>query len=390
MPEILPTIACNLDRNILTAALPLFQGARVQAMEWAFDSLYMQSEIPLWFESLLHTFAEAGRLVGHGVYFSIFAGKWSAEQEKWLIDLEELAGKYPFDHVTEHFGFMTGADFHTGAPLSVPYTPTTLAIGQDRLRRIQQAAQCPVGLENLAFAYTPEEVWRQGDFLDRLLSPVNGFLILDLHNLYCQLHNFQLTFENLVQAYPLQRVREIHISGGSWETTTTSPDLLIRRDTHDDRVPEEVFELLSKALPMLPNLKYVVLEQLGLGLKTIEQQNQFRHDFNRMSQILESFSQVNTAVVQNHFEPQKNLPASRPTESLALHKDQEVLSYILEQSQNHIEAQSALSQSRLAGSAWQVERWSPEMLDTALQIAQKWKKGSSSVRNRKIIGRAPS
>lgn len=375
MPEILSSIACNLDRNILTAALPLFQGAEVQAMEWAFDSLYQQPEIPLWFESLLHTFADAGRLVGHGVYFSIFAGKWSAKQEQWLFDLEELARKYPFDHVTEHFGFMTGADFHTGAPLSVPYTPTTLAIGQDRLRRIQQAAQCPVGLENLAFAYTPEEVWRQGDFLDRLLTPVNGFLILDLHNLYCQLYNFQLTFENLIQAYPLQRVREIHISGGSWEATKNAPDQPIRRDTHDDRVPEAVFDLLSKALPILPNLKYVVLEQLGLGLDTAAQQEQFRSDFNRMRQIVASFNQTNTELVQHHFKAPKSLPASRPAQSLDLQKDQEVLSYILEECQSLAEAQSALLESRLAKSAWQVEHWSPKMLETAVQIAQKWKKG---------------
>lgn len=375
MPNILSSIACNLDRNILTTALPLFQSAQVQAVEWAFDSLYQQPEIPLWFESLLHTFADAGRLIGHGVYFSIFAGKWSTEQEQWLIDLEELARKYPFDHVTEHFGFMTGGDFHCGAPLSVPYTPTTLAIGQDRLRRIQQAAQCPVGLENLAFAYTPEEVWRQGDFLDRLLTPVNGFLILDLHNLYCQLHNFQLTFDNLIQAYPLERVREIHISGGSWEATKSAPEKPIRRDTHDDGVPEEVFQLLIKTLPLLPNLKYVVLEQLGFGLETVEQQNQFRQDFNRMQQIVESFDPASTDAGLNAFEPPESLPASRPAQSLELQKDQKILSYILEESDSLPEAQLALSESRLAKSAWQVEHWSPQMLETAMRIAQKWKKG---------------
>lgn len=377
MPSVHCTIACNLDRHILTAALPLFQESKVEAIEWAFDSLYQYQEKPLWFEHLLQTYGSAGRLVGHGIYFSIFSGYWSAQQEQWLQLLKEQTQQYNFDHITEHFGFMTGKDFHAGAPLSVPYTPTTLRIGQDRLRRLQEASQCPVGLENLAFAYTKEQVWQQGDFLDRLLQPVNGFIILDLHNFYCQLANFDLSFEELIQAYPLERVRELHISGGSWEKVQSSPEKPIRRDTHDDKVPEEVFSLLKKTLPLVANLKYVVLEQLGSGLKTKTQQNEFRSDYLRMKAIVDQYCDGGRPESRNSFGRTLNVPATKPEQSLELCKDQQVLSQILEDSETFAEAQSQLLQSRLARSAWQVESWSPEMLETALQIAQKWKNGFS-------------
>ena len=275
MAPIYSSIACSTDPNILRASLPLFETEKVEAIEWSFDSLSTPDALPDWFAELLMTFSNAGRLIGHGIFFSLFSGRWTPDQQAWLTHLKTLSATYRFNHVTEHFGFMTGANFHTGAPLSLPLTPSTLAIGQDRLRRIQQASECPVGLENLAFAYSVDDVRRQGDFLNELIEPVNGFIILDLHNLYCQSHNFDLSADDLLSLYPLNRVREIHLSGGSWSSSVSNPARTIRRDTHDDAVPSEVFTYLTSAIDHCPNLKYVVLEQLGSGLTTDESQRTF-------------------------------------------------------------------------------------------------------------------
>jgi uncharacterized protein (UPF0276 family) len=85
---------------------------------------------------------------------------------------------------------------------------------------------------------------------------------------YCQLENFGIDAATLLALYPLKKVREIHISGGSWEPVASDPDRLIRRDTHDDAVPAEVFALLDMAIDRCPACKYVVLEQIGSGLET--------------------------------------------------------------------------------------------------------------------------
>src|SRR5437868_6215869 len=182
MPEVFSSISCNLDENILSAALPLFEAEKIEAIEWSFDALYKFKNIPEWFVELLQTFGNKKRLTGHGVYFSLFSGSWSKEQQDWLTHLEKVTTAFQFDHISEHFGFMTGKDFHSGAPISIPFTPVTLAIGRDRLKRIYQSCKCPVGLENLAFSYSLEEVKKHGEFLDQLVQPVNGFIILDLHN----------------------------------------------------------------------------------------------------------------------------------------------------------------------------------------------------------------
>ena len=63
MPHILPSIACNLDTNILLASLPLFESEQVKAIEWSFDSLFKMRDIPDWFVELLHAFSKEQKLM---------------------------------------------------------------------------------------------------------------------------------------------------------------------------------------------------------------------------------------------------------------------------------------------------------------------------------------
>jgi uncharacterized protein len=377
MPKIFATLAGNLDLDLLQAALPLLESEKVEAFEWSFDVLYTFKEIPVWFSELVAAFSTENRLIGHGVFFSLFSGKWKKEQQDWLNYLEETAKTHPFNHITEHFGFMTGKNFHEGAPLSIPFTKSTLALGKDRLKRIQAACNCPVGLENLAFSYALEDVKQQGDFLNELVEAVNGFIILDVHNLYCQSHNFDIPFDEIMALYPLEKVREIHISGGSWENVSSAPEKKIRRDTHDSGVPSLVFEYLKHAMPLCPNLQFVVMEQLGTGLKTAAQKQQFRADFLAMDALIQKENaarQTQGFVEKYAFLPKKsNLLPQKPFEDLILHNQQIILSHILETAPNVKTAQALIAKSDLAHSDWATETWQPEMLETAIAIAQKWK-----------------
>jgi uncharacterized protein len=375
MANIHSTISCNLDENILSAALPLFENEKAEAIEWSFDTLYHYREIPGWFTELLHTYGKAGRLIGHGVYFSLFSGGFSKDQQAWLMHLQKVSAAFQFDHISEHFGFMTGENFHQGAPISIPFTSSTLAIGRDRLKRMYHSCQCPVGLENLAFSCSLDEVKKQGEFLDKLVDPVNGFIILDLHNVYCQLHNFNIDINEMLQLYPLHRVREIHISGGSWEDSAIIQGKKIRRDTHDAAVPQEVFQLLKHVIPHCPHLKYVVLEQLSNGLDTDEKRTSFRHDFIQMDTIVKNVNSFAISANQCTFLPAMSIQPGLPEEDFFLRAQQSVLSNILETAVNYEQAVQLLQSSILSASEWETEKWEPCMLETAIAIAQKWKNG---------------
>jgi uncharacterized protein (UPF0276 family) len=373
MSTILSSISCNLDTNILLASLPLFEAEKVEAIEWSFDTLYKTPDIPLWFTDLLEAFSNENRLIGHGVFFSLFSGRWSNEQQDWLNHLEKLSSAFQFDHISEHFGFMTGENFHDGAPLSIPFAKRTLAIGQDRLKRIFNSCKCPVGLENLAFSYSLEEVKNHGEFLDQLIESINGFIILDIHNIYCQIHNFNLEFDDIIDLYPLHRVREIHISGGSWEDSRMKPEKKIRRDTHDHSVPEEVFQLLEYTISKCVNLKYVVLEQLGTGLDTLESRGLFQQDFLRLNTIVQHENNKLVEKRTNTFLPVTPFSPGPPVEDKLLHAQQLELSAILETAITCERAKQLLHSSVLANTDWEVEKWEDCMLETAISIAQKWK-----------------
>lgn len=372
MAKILPALACNLDAALLQAAYPLFESGKVAAIEWSFDAIGEQPEIPNWFEDLLDVYGEAEALVGHGIYYSLFHGRWKPEQESWLRQLGSMCKRYRFSHVTEHFGFMTGRDFHKGAPLGVPFTPRMLGLGQDRLKRMAEATGGPVGLENLAYAYSLDAVKQHGEFLSALIAPVNGCIILDLHNCYCQAMNFQLDAEAVVALYPLEKVREIHISGGSWVQVGAHA---VRRDTHDERVPEAVWNLLERTITRCPNLQFVVLEQIGSSLTEAETASTFRNDYLRLCKIVTAANLMLQPIEQVDFRPPVINTLGQPLEDLGIAAEQEVLSTILEHSSTVEEVLGQLHHSILMNSDWEIEKWPHHMLETARQIASKWADG---------------
>ncbi len=367
--EIQVGVSANLDKDLLLACLPLFEAAEIECIEWSFDTLFNHKHIPDWFVELLESFSAENRLLGHGVFFSLFRADWTVQQEHWLKHLNKVHNHFQFSHVTEHFGFMTGKNFHDGAPLSIPLNQLTLDIGRDRLMRIASAVNCPVGLENLAFAFSINEVEQQGSFLSELLQPVNGFLILDLHNIYCQAHNFKKDPKSLIHSYPLELVREIHVSGGSWQQAHFDKERQIRRDTHDDQVPAEVLELLGYTLPHCPNLKNVILEQLPTGLKSKSSKIQFRSDFKAVKSRVKAFTK--TTQTKSFDLPNLALQTT-PLSDKALLLQQQFITEQLESDQPIQQIKKALH-TTLKETDWNVESWDDEMLYTAYSIAQKWK-----------------
>lgn len=278
-------LSLMLEEGFRRAAEPLFDAGEVDVLEWSFDMGWGSDPLSAWAEDRLTQFSVKDRLLGHGVTFSPLSGRWTDRQQEWLMRFEGECLQRQFRHISEHFGFMNAGNFHQSAPLPVPLTNDTLRIGQDRLKRLADVAQKPVGLENLAFAFGTQDVLDQGRFLEELLRPVDGFMVLDLHNIYCQAANFASPAEQLIDRYPLDRVRELHVSGGSWsESQAEATRGPIRRDTHDEAVPDEVFDLVTVALKRCRHVEAVIFERLGTTLEP-EDDERFRADFRRLKEI---------------------------------------------------------------------------------------------------------
>jgi len=353
------------EPDFLQAVLPLLQDGDVEAIEWSFDTIQFEKHKPKWLNRLLQEYADNNRLIGHGVYYSLFQAKWSKEQANWLKKLKKEVVRYNYRHISEHFGFMSDhVDHHKGCPFPVPLNKTILAIGIDRLQRLQDAAQLPVGVENLAFSFSKCDVEQQGEFITKLIEPINGFVILDLHNIYCQSENFGIDMMDLIDCYPLSSVKEIHISGGSWqESVYQGVKKRIRRDTHDGHVPKKIFDVLPAVLQKCKSVEFVIFEKMGNSFQKPGDFVDYRNDFNKLKNIIEN----TTLKFEAKEWGNKIIPEKEPVEDELLFKEQNLLSKTLLGVSNYKELLSKINLKR-----WEMDKWDPGMIDTAIAISKKW------------------
>ncbi len=273
------------------ATAPLFDRGLVDALEWNVDMGFAPARVPGWVEALLDAYAERDRLYAHGVELSPLSARLLPHQTSWLDDLEKAFERRRYVHLTDHYGFMTAGTFVRGTPLPLPPSEAALSIATQRLLHLRRISGRPVGLENLALAFGPEDTDAQPSFLDEALARADGFLLLDLHNVYCQLANFGGDASSLLSRYPLERVRELHVAGGSFSTPRSDPrGRPFRRDTHDDAMPDGVLALLDFAIAACPSLEVVILERTDRSLFGEEEAARFRDEVARLREIVAAAS----------------------------------------------------------------------------------------------------
>ncbi len=264
------------------AALPVFDEGRIGCVEWSFDMGWNATGRPAWVDALLDDYSAGDWLLGHGVSYSLLGA--TGNHQRWLRRLAQEVEERRYRWITEHVGFVGAGRFTFSAPMPMPMNPDVVALGARRLRNIANVVDCPVGVENLATCLSPQDAIEQGRLIRGLLTPVDGVLLLDLHNLWCQSLNCGVDVETLLAELPLDRVCEIHLAGGRESEAASGRSL--RRDTHDDLVPPSVLELLERAAPRCPNLEAVIYERLGASLADSALHDAYRADLRTVSEVV--------------------------------------------------------------------------------------------------------
>ncbi|GAW88745.1 hypothetical protein FPS14_contig00009-0068 [Flavobacterium psychrophilum] len=255
---------------------------------------------------------------------------------------------------------MSSENYHKGVPLPIPLSDSTLNIGIDRLKRIQNAVDLPVGIENLAFSFSKKDVFEQGVFIEKLIDSVNGFLVLDLHNIYCQSHNFEIDMMELINYYPLSKVKEIHISGGSWQDSIYK-EKQIRRDTHDGNIPLEILSILPLVLSKCVNTDFVIFERLGNTFNNSYDVTEYQKDYKELKKIVQ---QIEYKSNQESWRKEYKI-SEKPLVNFELKKEQQKLSnFLLTEDYNEIKNKEF--------KYWDVNSWDIEMINTAIEISKKW------------------
>ena len=201
-------------------------------------------------------------IVVHGVELSI--GSADGWNHAYVDMLDELAVRWPFQWHSEHLGFQTistaeGTMRDVGVPLPLPLTEEAVTLVAERARYLAARYGVPFLLENAAH-YLPRLpsdtfVADEAAFMQRIVRRSGCGQLLDLHNLYCNALNQGFDPFEMVARFPLDEVVEIHVAGGASRDG-------FWMDSHSDRVPHTVWELLDAALPRCPRIAGVVYEIL--------------------------------------------------------------------------------------------------------------------------------
>lgn len=204
-----------------------------------------------------------GFFVGHGVGLSLGSVSPGDEprRRRWLEALQSSHRAFGFRWYTDHLGATLLDGRALALPLALPMTDEMSTLVRGRLVELQQVVP-EVGLENTVFYYLLGEPLEEPHFLARCLEAPGLHLLLDLHNLFTMALNLGFDPLDYLARLPLERVIEIHVSGGEKSQPNWLGGDTMRLDSHDHAVPEEVWRLLELVLPHCPNLRGVTLERM--------------------------------------------------------------------------------------------------------------------------------
>lgn len=193
---------------------------------------------------------------GHGA-----DGSRQDRRARWLERVHADQQVFGFRWYSEHLGATSVDDVDLVLPVPLPMTEVSVARVQARLAAMRTVVP-RVGVENSAFYFLFGEPLDEADFLARIVDSPGCHLVLDLHNLHTLAVNFGADPLAYLARLPLERVIEIHISGGSDSDAGWLGGAVMRLDSHDHAVPEAVWDLLAAALPRCPNLRGITLERI--------------------------------------------------------------------------------------------------------------------------------
>jgi uncharacterized protein len=163
---------------------------------------------------------------------------------------------------SEHLAFVRAAGVEVGH-LAMP--PRTAATVEQTVRNVE-TARAIVGtapaLENIATLFDPPmSTLTEAEWSRQILCAAQAPMLLDLHNLYANAVNAGRDPLTDLAAFPLERVRCVHLSGGMWISHDGGERRLL--DDHVHSPPEAVFELL-RSLESQTTVSFdVVLERDG-------------------------------------------------------------------------------------------------------------------------------
>jgi uncharacterized protein len=180
----------------------------------------------------------------HGVALSLAA---NAEPDpRHLARLASLTRRIEPALISEHLAWSAWRGVYHPDLLPVPRTDEALARIAGNVSRTQDVLQRRIAIENPShYLRMDGHEWSEIDFLTELARRTGCGLLLDVNNVHVSARNLDYSAEAYIDAFPGERVMEIHLAGHRLD-----PDLgeALLVDSHDAPISTEVWELYKRLI----------------------------------------------------------------------------------------------------------------------------------------------
>jgi uncharacterized protein (UPF0276 family) len=174
-------------------------------------------------------------VVMHGVSMSI--GSVDPLNSEYLKKLKALMDWLNPAWISDHLCWTGIAHKNTHDLLPLPYTDESLKHIVRRIQQVQDRLGRRIALENPStYLEFKHSTIPEAEFLAAMAKEADCHLLLDVNNVYVTCFNHRLDPQNYLDALPLDRVIQMHLSGHS-----NKGHYIV--DTHDDHVIDEVWNL---------------------------------------------------------------------------------------------------------------------------------------------------
>ena len=178
----------------------------------------------------------------HGVGLSI--GSMQPLNSDHLARLKVLCNRYKPESFSEHLAWSSHAGVYFNDLLPLPYTRQTLARVAEHINEVQTTLGRTMLLENPShYIGIAESTIPEIDFLTEVAKRTGCGLLLDVNNVFVSARNHDTNPLVYLEAFPLDRVREVHLGGHDEELDGAGGPLLI--DTHASSVADAVWTLYA-------------------------------------------------------------------------------------------------------------------------------------------------
>lgn len=181
----------------------------------------------------------------HGVGLSI--GSSQPLDREHLARLKALCDRYEPESFSEHLAWSSHDSVFLNDLLPLPYTQATLATVVAHIDQVQEALNRQMLLENPAtYLLFAESTIEETEFLSEIAHRTGCGLLLDVNNVFVAAINHKIDPHAYIARFPLDKVREIHLSGHSETVDELGAPLLI--DSHDTPVKDPVWALYESVI----------------------------------------------------------------------------------------------------------------------------------------------